>query len=227
MRNTAVLVYIMVNAAMALMMVALFLGAGVFLAMLALFAPVIFILLLKSGNAIYLVTANGIGRTVRTWLKPGKPVEKKYSWKDVSSFREGEDMNRSLQKYQYLTISFKDGATWKITDQSQKEDFVVLKNAFVSGATEYNRAFPIVPAENEKPAKPIRVKADFYETGKAKALFIGFLICTGLIVASILITGIFKIGYLFRFSLAIIPGLLYIGSRIMKKKKKAGEGELK
>lgn len=136
-KNLAVLVYVMMSAGMTAMMITIFLGAPVVVSMVALMGPMFLVVGFTSGRTQYMLGPEYLEKRIVTFFG-ARRIDKKYTWSAVKNFKEGEDMNRSLEQYKYIEVNFYGGETWQITDQKDKLTYPIFKQVFLQGVETYN-----------------------------------------------------------------------------------------
>lgn len=227
-----VLVYLMVSAGMFGMFVVMILTSNVLLAMAGLLIPMLLVIGFFAGKTEYVIDSEGLHKTLSTFIR-GRKVERKYLWRDVKSFKEGSDVSRSMEEYNYLEIDFEGGDTWQLSDQRDKPGFENFKAAFKQAIETYNGQVAVtgVPHAPESPVtqattSPLSAKhkivqkKTFYETAGAKVFFW---------VMAVFISGIMGFLFLnpeyggatttFRLSFIILPGMGYLYYRLYVKGK--------
>lgn len=234
-KNLAILIYLMLSAGMGLMFVTIYLGLPVMVSLLALVVPMFLIVGLTSGKTEYVIDDRFLEKKLTTFLRK-KQIDKKYTWNDINSFKEGKDLNRQLQEYSYVEIHFKDRTTWQITDQVDKPGFEKFREVFLEAVNAHNE--PVVltapatvsavgsssaqpspdrayTAPREQPGHQIIQQKTFYETVWAKVFFWAMALFTSGIMGFLFLNpqyNSFTTG--FRLSFVIIPGMLYLCYRV-------------
>ncbi len=134
------LVYIMTMAGMTIMLALIMLGAGVWLSMAVFMGVIIFTMGLFAGEGEFILNNDGVSKKVRTMIPLiGKRDKIQFhKWEEVASFKNGKDMNRSLQEYEYLRIKFRSGGAWQITNQKNDAAFQQFKNSFIEAVQQLN-----------------------------------------------------------------------------------------
>ncbi len=241
--SVGALIGIMFGLGSGLMFVAIWLGANVWVSMIALMAPMFFSAAFFGGSGFYWIDEKGIGRTIKariSYRKLNSSVQEYFTWKEVSSFKHGKDLNRSMQEYEYLEIKLPGARVWQITDKDSKPEFAIFRDEFLSRINAYNAtAEPVQEnpaAEAPHPAKQyagvgavttastqhakIEQEKTFYERPIAHILFWTIAAVVGYLAFFLIQTpGYLKPTYIFRFAFVLGPGLAYFFYRLYVKKK--------
>ena len=238
-KSPAILIYLMVSAGMGAVFITIFLGLPWVVSIVALVGPMFLIIGLTAGKTEYIIDVDFLEKKLVTFLRE-KRIDRKYTWNEITSFKEGKDMNRSYEEYSFIEINFKDWTTWQITDQVDKAGFEKFREVFLQAvqqrnepATETNSAQATVAATQVSAAsqsanKPqaatanhlIIQKKTLYETVWAKVFFWAMALFVSGIWGFLLVNPqyrSFTTG--FRITFVIIPGLLYLYYRIYIKRK--------
>lgn len=238
-KNLGILIYLMFSAGMAAMFVTIFLGLPVVVSIVALLVPMFLIVGYTSGKTEYIIDSLFLEKKLNTFFG-NRRIDKQYTWNEVSSFKEGKDMNRSYEEYSFIEINFKDWTTWQITDQVDKAGFEKFREVFLQAVQQRNEpatetssaqatvAAAHVSAVSQSANKPqaatanhlIIQKKTFYETVWAKVFFWAMALFVSGIWGFLLVNPqyrSFTTG--FRITFVIIPGLLYLYYRIYVKRK--------
>lgn len=184
---------------------------------------------LIAGDTKYTINKDGIHRKVHTMLSnfTGLSREQFFSWNDIEWYKTGNDLNRTMKEYNYLTIKFKGiGNQWKISDSAGEENsFKLFSNAFVKLAEAYNESGQTISARTSKSNEPklenrlIKRRKSFYETFFARIFTMGitlFLAC--LFGFFILHPEYLHGGTVWKIMVIIIPGFSYLLYRTFLKK---------
>ncbi|MFN8286096.1 MAG: hypothetical protein U0V74_05045 [Chitinophagales bacterium] len=238
------LIAVMFGLGTAGMYLAILCGAGAIVSMLALMGPMVLAALFFGGEGFYWIDENGIGKTITSsinYKKLNSSTQEYFTWKEVVSFKHGQDLNRSLNQYEYLEIKLPGSRIWQITDEANKADFVRFRAEFLSRIQTYNAVdksaevmqkseAPHMAAEASttkevtSPRGPIthniKQEISFYERPVAHLIF--WIIFGGVVYVAYFLwqhPGYIKATYVFRFAFIIVPGLLYFFYRLYGKKK--------
>lgn len=230
--NLPILILAMTVLGMSGMFMAIMLGAGILICMLALLAPMLLVMGFVAGKTEYALDETGLTKTVKPFFFK-KPNVSSLKWNEVTGFKNGTDMGRGLRQYEYLEIYFKGFITWQINDQKGRDGFLKFKDEFLKAVEQYNHSSPMEttafsPAYPNQPGAAAKTisspvyplierKKTFYETVWAKVFFWMVLMFT----IAVLIFLVFNPHYMsisaaFRILLVIIPGLVYLGWRIYR-----------
>lgn len=189
-----------------------------------------------TGPSLFTIDVNGITRELNTTLgmrKDRKPRIEHFGWDQLQWFKEGRDKGRFSAEYQYVTVHFKNGVEWMITDNNgvRQAEFAAFRDRFLQLVNDYNQRVAPAPAPTEavqpvvpdtattRAAAPIQQRRTFYETIWAKLftialgaviVFFIFLLVTTNYVGP---TGVFKIFVI------LIPGFFYMWYRVFREKK--------
>jgi hypothetical protein len=224
-------IMIMVTIAMNLMFISIMAGMPTLVSMSVLFGGMMLGIGLLGGEATYTADESGFIQEIRPlpWFKfIPKNVYRHFRWEEIEWYRQGTDLNRSLQEYRYLKIKVNRWPyTLQITsdkaDPVKYDEFEKVFMHFADGTA--------IPGQSDDhtevphPAqKAIWVSAkrrpDFYDTLLARIIFWGFTAAFIGIIFLINFTGILKGTYIFRFLFVIIPGMGYFYYRIFVKGKR-------
>lgn len=242
--GTYALVMVLMGAGTIPMYFSIWQGAGVVWSMIALLLPMLLVAATVTGPADYTIDESGISQTVRPYLLSALFNYSKvssYKWSHLLSFKNGKDMNRGMQEYEYLTLNFKYSITWKLTDQANQAAFQIFRDAFLRQVEAYNTNgkvdpakatnVPIEPAAQQllqatstsgaaQQSKPgIERKKDFYETGSAKLVYWIFALAVCSLIAFLITHTQYISGTnIFRIAVVILPGMAYFFYRVYGKK---------
>ncbi len=240
--SVGALIGIMFGLGSGLMFVAIWLGAGTIISMIALMGPMVLAALFFGGSGFYWIDENGIGKTIKariSYEKLNSSVQEYFTWKEISSFKHGKDLNRSLQEYEYLEIKLPGARVWQITDQDNKPDFARFRDEFLQKIQAYNavdQSAGVIAADEAphqsaafKQVPPVAVKTQahqieqektFYERPIARILFWAIAAVVGYLAFFLMQNpGYIKPTYIFRFAFVLVPGLAYFFYRLYVKKK--------
>ncbi|MCP4125032.1 MAG: hypothetical protein GY751_25100 [Bacteroidetes bacterium] len=198
---------------------------------------------LVSGKVIYTIDDSGI-------IKEVEPIMFKHFWKNhtfqfypwdhIESFREGMDMNRSYEEFQYLTIFTKGGKKLEINTKSgEKNSFQNFSRVFrlyVIAAEEGKITDTSRPVSaklekemmeegvdmtgiNSVKKHTIKEKPGFYQTTFAKVLTLFFMVVSAGIIAALVVMDNNRFSNIFRFVFIIVPGTAYMYYRVFVKGK--------
>jgi hypothetical protein len=204
-----------------------------FIAVAALLGGIYVSLMFMTGASEFTLNPNGISRQIATSLKLGKnksPKQDFFKWSQIQWFKEGTDRGRYSAEYRFLTVHFKNGTEWMITDNNgvRKADFEVFLDTFKKLVAEYNALAAASPAASASSADQqtstkapelIRQRKTFYETIWAKA----FTVLLGFFIAGIIFL-MFTTSYvgatsMFKLFVVLIPGFIYMWYRVFREKK--------
>jgi len=198
---------------------------------------------LVSGKVIYTIDDAGITKEVEpTMFKHfwKKQTFQFYPWDHIESFREGMDMNRSYEEFQYLTIFTKAGKKLELNtksgDKNSFQNFTKVFRLYVIAAEEgkvTDTSRPVsVRLEKEMKAEgidmagisstkkhTIKEKPGFYSTTFAKVLTVFFILFSVGIILALILTGNNRFTNIFRFVFLIVPGTAYMYYRVFVKRK--------
>jgi hypothetical protein len=234
-RSVWILIYLMVSAGMFGMFVVMMLASSVLFAMAGLLIPMLLVVGFFAGKTEYVIDGEGLQKTILTFIN-GKKLERKYFWRDVKSFKEGSDMDRSMQEYNYLEITFSGGDTWQLTDQRDPTGFAGFKEVFLTAVNEYNGVTGTsssphqpqpdtiaqgLPTESSAVARrKIEQKKTFYETVWAKVFFWGMAVFVSSVMGFLYLNPEYGgAATSFRLSFIILPGMGYLYYRIFVKRR--------
>lgn len=237
--NMLALVLLLMTFGMSGMYTAILIGAPVWISMLALMVPMVALLAFSSGKAIYTINDDELQRTITPfaaqYIKTISTKHVAYHWSKIKHFKNGKEVNRSMQEYEFLEIHFIGGLVWQITDQANQAEFAAFKNAFMQKVDELNSRTAVSNSTTQTttaaPATTtvskavsshkIEQRATFYETVWAKILFWGLALFYSGIVAFLSLNPEYnKWQYQFRIGFVALPGLAYMWYRIYGKGQK-------
>ena len=160
-----------------------------------LLAAIIYILI---AEATFRISAQGIERSIHTKrFNLNSIKETFYAWSDLKSYKNGTERGKYRGEYQYLELNFKDGASWKITDEygDKSSSYQLFLNVFLAQVNAHNEQaqnrYNLSVPSFSNPITPIERKKTFYEgiLGKFFTLIIGFFIVGIFIYGSSYIKG--------------------------------------
>lgn len=225
------LVLLLMTFGMSGMYAAILMGAPVWLSMVALMVPMLMLLAFTSGQAVYTISDEELQRSITpfaaTYL-PFIPTKRAaYQWAKIEHFKNGKEVNRSMQEYEFLEIHFVGGKVWQITDQASPTEFTAFRNSFLQKVEELNSVASGSPAKADTktptasttattiPAQKIEQRKTFYETVWAKIIFWIFALLYSAIIGFLFLNPEYnKWQYQFRLGIIAIPGLAYMWYRI-------------
>lgn len=229
--NMLALVLLLMTFGMSGMYATIMIGAPVWVSMIALLVPMVALLAFTSGKAVYTINDEELQRSITPFAAkylsfiPTKRAA--YRWSKIKHFKNGKEVNRSMQEYEYLEIYFTGGKVWQITDQENQAEFTVFKNAFLQKVEELNSSAVGSPAkDNAKTptantaattvrSQKIEQRKTFYETVWAKITFWIFALLYSAIIGFLFLNPEYnKWQYQFRLGIIAIPGLAYMWYRI-------------
>ncbi len=203
-------------------------GLPVVLNMALFMGLMVFTISLLSGEADYEVHPHGVVQKLQSlrWA-PIKlwNLQRNFTWNDVKWYQRGEEMSRSLTRYQFLKIKlhkwpYKLTLTDLNSDQKLLAEFCEVFERYALGNTNViTRSGSGVEGrniENQFPA--IKRKPDFYKTAFAKIVFFLLLFFFLIIAVAMVLTNNYRTTNLLRIAIVIVPGLWYFWHRIQKKK---------
>lgn len=218
---------------MAVLYLAILLGAGVWISLFLFLGVMILTMGLFSGEGEYILRSEGVYKKVIPFLSLSFKRKERiwfHSWNEIKSFKCGKDMNRSLQEYEYLWIRFNGGSAWQITNQKNDSEFQQFKNNFIRIVRQLNKEaedYSVTTGKNLDTfspsahlTHPIRQKKTFYETVWAK-IFVWLMVAfiTGISIVFIKDPQLLSSHSFFRIIYIIIPGIGYILYRVYWKRK--------
>lgn len=139
--HVAVLLLIMVYTGMSVMFLLIWLGVNTFITLAAFIGSMVFIMALFSGETEYVIDTNGVQKNLVTWLFK-RVVKKSFKWAEIKSYKNGKDLNRSLEEYEFLEITFKNSETWQILDSRNVADFQIFRDSFFAAVKIFNEEIP-------------------------------------------------------------------------------------
>ena len=200
------------------MMTSMLISQNIVIGMLGLFGGMAFVFLKKSGRAEYLLTENGIYQFMSPFVKGAlgfKPISRFFPFQSIHNYRFQEDMDRSLQQYNKLSLSLSVAPNKIIlTNKKNPDQFIQFINEFkklVEQTNETAAAPNSTGPKIDQPTQPhiIKKKRSFYKTPFAKVLAIFFLAMTiGLMYLGF--TGVLNGRNSFRLYALVIPGTIFM-----------------
>lgn len=204
---------------MGLMMIIIFAGGHVLLAMGALLAGILGAFGILSGKMSFELNEHGLSRNFRPFLlrllRLGE-LQQHFRYSDILSFQREKDLSRSMNEVEYLRIRLRIAPyTILITDQVNPSDFSIFADAFETQVQGYNEHRP-PPLPTRNAIAPIRKKKGFYSTVWAKILT-GIFVWATLCLMSALFLGEGSVSMILRMALVIVPGTGYMVYRVFLK----------
>ena len=191
-------------------------------------------ILMMTGAAIFSLNSTGIQRTISTTLKLWKSKEPKTEsqrWDHLKWYKEGTDRGKFSGEYRFLTLHFKNGTEWMITDNNGErfEEFktfllsfellVAEHNRHISPAVAANSNIGTVNSQGIRDEKIIEQRKTIYETiwGKIFTIILE-LVIVFFIYLKITTPYVNNIAT-FRLTVILIPGFIYMWYRVFMQKK--------
>lgn len=186
-----------------------------------------------TGPALFTIDEQGITRELNTTLgfsKDRKPRIEHFGWDKLQWFKEGRDRGRFSAEYQYVTVHFKNGTEWMITDNNgvRKAEFEVFRTEFLALVNGYNQRVAPAPVHTEATvpvvpetatAPPIQQRRTFYETVWAKVFTVALGALIVFFIFLMLTTNYVGLTSIFKIFVILIPGFGYMWYRVFREKK--------
>ena len=206
-------------AGLGLMNLTFLLGLPFLFSMAGLFAGILLVFGFGGGEMRYTLTTGGLERSFRPFAAEyirigGRRQTVRFS--DIRSYRRDRDLGRDKQEYAFLRLKLrKPPFRMTINSKSGRDAFEAFADAFeaqVSGQGSPAEGGTAGDSNASKPSPVVRREKGFYDTWFAKGLTIVFAVVA--VVLSVLqFTGTITGTNLFRLTVIIIPGVLYMAYR--------------
>lgn len=230
---------------MTVMFAALAIGLPVIVTMFVFLGAIYLGFRMITGEVIYTIDSDGITKEVSPAMLKNYWKKKSfqfYSWNNVKNFRAGEDAQRSLETFRFLTINMNNGDKLEINDKKGDTDaFKEFERVFRSFVEKNNAGdldllseadIPLDTAINgnghfheDNPKRPLVTgqntiieKPNFYATFWAKLLTVIFIFVSVILPVMMITLSNFRLTNLFRYLFIIIPGTVYMTYRTFIKR---------
>jgi hypothetical protein len=193
------------------------LGVPTVVAAGALFLTLMFMVGTQAGDVTYTITDAGLHIAQKPLLsvRDGPPTEQTIPWEAVRSVQHKEDLNRSFHEERQvrLRVSGAPHRIW-ISDRNESPAFDAFCTALDNKVAQINAERAL------RETGAIAVKPDFYDRPVAWVVFGVFVVMTvGLLAATA--AGMLRTTNLLRVGLIILPGVAYMGYRLLRAKASA------
>jgi len=214
---------------MTAMMVGIMIGLPIVANMAILMGSIYAIIRWRSGKATYSLDSKGFTQVIKPFWG-STPTIRRIEFNDIKSYVTGRDRKRDLEEFHFLKIKLKRShASIVISDQKgDKEAFANFRDHFEK-MVELNNDDPRPSSTSTSMGKRSYAKSatkprsqqnqkvikrkNFYERPFAKVLTL-FFIVTCLFFLVLWYNGMMNIRNLFRLLVIIIPGTIYMVSRV-------------
>lgn len=195
------------------------LGLPFLFSMAGLFAGILLVLGFGGGDMRYTLTSTGIERDFRPFAAQYVRIGQRHQkarFSDIRSYRRDRDLGRDKQEYAFLRLRLgKPPYRMTINSKSGRDAFEAFADAFeaqVAGHGSSPEATTAPRSGAGTPAPRVRREKGFYDTWFAKGLTIVFAILA-VVLSGLQFTGTVAGTNLFRLTVIIIPGVLYMAYR--------------